>query len=76
MKVYRIKHKPSGLYWSQFRARLVDDGYRDVGVIWKKLPIIPDSVTIITKHEKGKAYFVFAKYPKEEFEIIYDEIKD
>lgn len=76
MKVYRIKHKPSGLYWNKFRARLVDDGLHDAGVMWKESPTIPESVTIITKHQDGKSRFVFSKYPASEFEILYDEIKD
>lgn len=76
MKVYRIKHKPSGLYWNKLKGRLVDDGLRDAGVMWKEPPTIPEQVTIITKHQDGKSCFVFAKYPKYQFETLYDEIKD
>lgn len=79
MKVYRIKHKPSGLYWDRLMGRLVDDYLTCIGTRCKLLelhPVIPKTVFIFTIHQNGITKFVLKRYPKEEFEILYDEIKD
>lgn len=79
MKVYRIKHKPSGLYWDRLMGRLVDDCLHCIGARWKHIEdyiTMPNTVFIFTIHKNGITKFVLKRYPKEEFEILYDEIKD
>ena len=64
MKVYRIKHKPSGLYYDIHKHKLSDNGaivdmlpYADIGLVMAR-----------EKYHK--------QYHPSEFEIIEYELKD
>lgn len=64
MKVYRIKHKPSGLYWDVHKRKLTENG-----TVYDLLPYVYIGLVWVQEH-------YYKQYHPNEFEIKEYDLED